>query len=390
MQTYDFDKKMNRRGTESIKWDGLSDFYGEENLLPFWVADMDFKSPPEVIEVAINKASFGVYGYPNTNEPAFNAFIEWQKNRHDLTLERRTLMCTPGVVTALSLAVQTFTAHGDGIVIQPPVYTPFFEVVELNDRQLLQNPLVFENDSWTMDFKGLEEIFMTQNPKMMILCNPHNPLGIVWSKETLEQLAALCKQYNVLLVSDEIHGDLIFKPNRFESLVGINAVDWSNAMVATAPSKTFNIAGLFYSIIMINDRNKRHAYKKAMEALHLTSQNVFNVLMAEAAYKKGAPWLEALLDYLEANADYLVSYLNEKLPEAVVIKPQGTYLAWINLKAFGLSSEDIMLRCKTAGIAVSNGKNFGVEGESCIRFNFGCPREQLKEGLEKLVTALKP
>lgn len=384
----DWDAIIERNNTHSVKWDGVEPYVGKPDLAPFWVADMDFLSPQLVIEGLTERARHGVYGYTMDNAGAENAFIQWAEKRYDLKVNRKWLVKSPGVVTAIGLAIQAFTQIGDGIVIQPPVYPPFAEMVKNNDRQLIKNPLIMKDQQAEMDLEGLENLFISHKPKMMILCNPHNPLGRVWEKEVLEKVLALCEAHEVLLFSDEIHCDLVFKGSKFTSALSLKEEPSPWVISAMAPSKTFNIAGLFYSLILIPDRGRRRQFRGVMNRLHLTAVNCFNELAAEKAYESGVEWLEELLPYLEENYKALRDFVAQKMPEVRVTKMQGTYLAWMDFRSWFDSGEALKtFMLEEAKVAVNDGRTFGDEGEGFIRFNFGCPRSQMLMGLERIFEA---
>lgn len=384
----DWDAMIERKNTHSIKWDGVEPFVGKPNLLPLWVADMDFLSPQGVVEGLTERAAHGVYGYTMDSPEAANAFIQWVDKRHQLKVDPKWLVKSPGVVTAIGLAIQAFTEVGDGIVIQPPVYPPFAEMVEHNDRRLIRNPLKMKDQQAEMDLEGLEDLLISHKPKMMILCNPHNPLGRVWEKEVLEKVLSLCEAHQVILFSDEIHCDLVFKGSKFTSILALREEPSPWMISAMAPSKTFNIAGLFYSLMLIPDRGRRRQLRKVMNRLHLTAVNCFNELAAERAYTDGEGWLEELLPYLEENYSVLCDFVAQKMPEVRVAKMQGTYLAWMDFSPWFNSGDALKtFMLEEAKVAVNDGRTFGQEGEGFIRFNFGCPRSQMLMGLEQIFEA---
>lgn len=383
-----WDETVERRNTYSIKWDAVNTFVGKAGLLPFWVADMDFLSPKSVIEGLTERAKHGVYGYTMDSEAAESAFLNWVLRRHQLKIHRKWLVKSPGVVTAIGLAIQAFTQEGDGIVIQPPVYPPFAEMVEINERRLIKNPLVMKDNQAEMDLVHLENLFIAEKPKMIIFCNPHNPLGRVWERETIEKMVQLCEAHEVLLFSDEIHCDLVFKGSVFTSALSVGETPSPWVISAMAPSKTFNIAGLFYSLILIPDRGRRKQFRNVMNRLHLYGINCFNELAAQKAYEEGEGWLEELLPYLEENYRLLCDFVAEKMPEVSVTKMQGTYLAWLDFRAWHKEGEALKtFMIEGANVAVNDGRTFGEEGEGYIRFNFGCPRHQMIQGLEQILEA---
>lgn len=383
--SFNWDQHTPRSGTHSIKWDATEAFIGKAGLRPFWVADMDFVSPPEVVKVLTDRGRHGVFGYTSDDPEALEAFAAWTKRRHRLEVDSKWIVRSPGVVTAIGLALQAFTQPGDGVVIQPPVYPQFAEMTQVNDRRLLNNPLRLIDGRAEMDFEHLEGLFAAEKPKMMILCNPHNPLGRVWPKADIQRVAKLCAAYEVFLFSDEIHSDLLFEGKTFHSALAVEGIPEKWIMSAMAPSKTFNIAGLFYSMILIPDEERRKAFKAVMDRLHLFPVNCFNEAAAKAAYQHGDEWLDDLMAYLEGNYHALRDYLEVHMPEIKVCQMEGTYLAWLDFRAWfdtGYGLKRFMI--DEAGLAVNDGRAFGAEGEGFIRFNFGCPRAEMLEALEQI------
>lgn len=383
-----WDQIVRRKDTHSIKWDAMGPFIGKSDLMPFWVADMDFKSPDSVVKALSNRAEHGVFGYTYDDSDALDAFASWCSQRHELKVLTEWIVRSPGVVTAIGLALQSFTNEGDGIVIQPPVYPQFAEMITVNDRKILNNPLKIVDDFAEMDLVHLEELFKAERPKMMIFCNPHNPVGRVWPRETVQAVVNLCIAYEVYLFSDEIHCDLLFSGKKFHSALDAEGGESRWVMAAMAPSKTFNIAGLFYSMILIPDEEQRKTFKKVMDRLHLFPVNCFNETAAKAAYSGGEQWLDDLLVYLEGNYQCLSEILAEKMPEVRLCKMEGTYLAWLDFREWfhkGYPLKRFMI--DQAGVAVNDGRAFGSEGEGFVRFNFGCPRAVMLEGLGKIYEA---
>lgn len=383
-----WDTIIERRNSHAIKWDAMENFIGKADLKPFWVADMDFKSPPEVIEALENRAKHGVFGYTYEDPEAIETFGTWVARRHKLKISSDWVMRSPGVVTGIGLAIQAFTKPGDGVVIQPPVYAPFSEMTLANERRLILNPIEIVDDYAQMNLVHLEQLFKEEQPKMMIFCNPHNPLGRVWDQETVQKLVALCIAYEVFLFSDEIHSDLLFKNINFHSAMSVLGGDSQWVMSAMAPSKTFNIAGLSYSLLIIPNEERRKTLKKVMDQLHLSVVNCFNEGAAKVAYSSGEAWLDSLMPYLEENYRCLCEFVAKKMPEVRICKMEGTYLAWLDFRAWyenGHALKQFMIH--EAGVALSDGRAFGAEGKGFVRFNFGCPRAVMLDGLESILAA---
>ena len=381
---------IQRNGTNSIKWDAMETFIGKKDLLPYWVADMDFLSPEPVIKALEQRAQHGVFGYTSDDRGALEAFTNWVQKRHGLAVEPSWIVKTPGIVTAIGLALQAFTAPGDGVVIQPPVYPQFSEMTQVNGRKLLNNPLLLVEGRYEIDFEHLESLFKLEKPKMMIFCNPHNPVGRVWEESVVARLVKLCAAHQVFLFSDEIHSDMTFKNNPFHSALKHDGADSEWLMAAMAPSKTFNIAGLFYSMIIIPDETRRKAFQGVIDRLHLFPVNCFNETAAKAAYSEGEAWLNGLMAYLEDNYACLKTFIAEKMPEVKLCEMQGTYLAWLDFRAYfenGYALKRFMI--DQAGVAVNDGRAFGAEGDGFVRFNFGCPRTVMLTGLTQIEEAMR-
>lgn len=389
MNSSRFDTVIERHNTASWKWDKTNKVFGTSDILPMWIADMDFAAPPEVVEVVKQKADHGIYGYATFTDSFYQSITGWMKRRHNWEIEEDWISITPGVVPAISIAVQAFTEPGDGIIIQTPVYPPFFRCVKANKRQLVENPLRFEDGRYVMDFDDLESK-LSPSVKMMILCSPHNPVGRVWSEADLTRLAELCLKHNVLLLSDEIHGDLVFKGHRHIPLAMLGPEIAANTVTFTAPSKTFNLAGLYTSATIISNPQLRKKFNALLEVLSVGEGNVFGIAACEAAYNGGEPWLEELLPYLEANADYLEHFIKSKIPQVKMTKPECTYLAWLDFSSLGMDGPELRnFLIHQAKVGLNDGITFGKEGAGFARLNFGCPRALLEEGLQRIKKAIK-
>lgn len=385
----EFEKPVNRRGTNSYKWDNLEALFGENDLLPLWVADMDFPSPPAVIEAIRKRAAQGIYGYTIYDEEYTEAVRGWFQQRFDWTIKEEWLVNCPGVVTALSIAVETFTEPGDKIIIQPPVYYPFFEVIAANGREIVKNPLEYRGNSYFIDYGHLETK-MQEGAKMLLLCSPHNPGGRVWSREELLRLGELCLKYRVLLISDEIHCDLIYPGYRQIPIASLSAELAASTITCLAPSKTFNIPGIQASFVVIPDSAKRNRFFQRLHALNLTMPNFFVPDAVKACYKYGEEWLKRVMRYVEANKDFALEYFAENMPCLKPMIPGATYLLWVDCKELGLTTDQLKEKMyKIARVAFSEGTAFGEEGEGFIRINLACPRSILQEALERFAQAIK-
>ncbi len=381
---YNFDEEIGRIGTNSIKWDFTDKFLGVKNILPMWVADMDFKAPEPVISAIKRRARHGIYGYTGRSDSYYDAIINWVKIRHNWEISRRWLTDSPGIVAGLALSILTFTKPGDKIVIQPPVYTPFFDIVRENGRQLVLNNLKLENGRYKMDFDDLKNK-IDSGTKMLILCSPHNPVGRVWTEEELFTLGDICDKNDIVILSDEIHSDIVYSGHKHIPIASISPDMAARTITFIAPSKTFNIAGLLNSAVIIPNEKLYNDYVNKMHAMGLHLGNLFGIEATEACYRHGEGWLEELIIYLEDNLSYLIDYFNKNIKNVKIIIPEGTYLVWLDFRATGYSADKVnkLLREK-ARIGLNDGRVFGPGGEGFERINIGCPRSMLKEGLERI------
>ena len=386
---YNFDQVVNRKGSNSVKWDNLKEVYGTEDILPMWIADMDFKAPDEVIEALQVKLDHGVFGYNVKSDSLYNSIINWVKNRYNWNIKKEWISFTPGVVTALNIAVKEFAKEGEKIVIQPPVYPPFFRVLENNNVEANLNPLIHRGDKFVMDYDSLEKS-IDDKTKAIILCNPHNPVGRVWTKEELSKLGEICLKKNIIIISDEIHGDLTYKDYKTTPMASVSNEIAQNTITFMAPSKTFNIAGLATSIAIIPNEKIREVFERGVEKLEIGKVTTFGSTALEAAYTNGGPWLEAVMEYIEDNADYAIEYINKNIPEIKVKKPEGTYLLWLDFKALNKTYEEIHNALVNVGkVALNDGFTYGDEGNGFFRINIACARSILEEGLERVNKAVQ-
>ncbi|MBP2636097.1 MAG: patB 3 [Firmicutes bacterium] len=383
-----FDTIISRQHSGSTKWDDAPALFGSSDVLPFWVADMDFSSPPAVTEALAARVEHGIFGYPSPHSYSYDAIVAWLEKRHNWNTNPSWMVSTPGVVTALTLAVQTFTKPGDKVIIQPPVYPPFFSSIQNQNRLVLENPLVYENGSYHIDFDDLAS--KAKEAKLLILCSPHNPVGRVWSRSELTQLLKICTENNILVVADEIHGDLVYTGHQYIPLGSLDATSKDQIISLTAPSKTFNTAGLYTSIAIIPNDKLRSQFSRVVQQLGINKSNVFGITALEAAYRHGAPWLDELLVYLEGNADFLTDFIATNIPAIKVDKPQGTYLAWLDCRNLKLSQKELSkFFAQQAKVGLNDGATFGSQGNGFMRLNFGCPRPLLAEGLNRIAQAVK-
>jgi cystathionine beta-lyase len=386
---YDFDKIIDRSHTHSFKW-GLCEKKMGSNGLPMWVADMDFEAPREVTDALVRRSEHGIFGYTLRPESYDAALINWLKKRHNWDIKREWILTTPGVLPAVSIALLAFTCPGDSVVIQSPVYHPFKPLIQGNGRKVIENQLKLVNGKYGMDFEALEHILANDKQiKLMILCSPHNPVGRVWEKAELERLADICIKHNILILADEIHSDLIMNGHTHTPLAGISQEIAGQVITCTSASKTFNLAGLACANIIISDKTLYDKFKNMSDNLQISLPNLFGIAATEAAYTYGQEWLERLLVYLNANYEFMVDYLKTVVPQINVTPLEGTYLAWLDFRKFGL--DDIRLDTllqNQAGVWLNSGPSFGSGGLGFQRLNIACPRKILQEGLSRIAVAV--
>jgi cystathionine beta-lyase len=399
---YDFDREICRTSTNSTKWEffmeGHEPVYwertdpslGDERVLPMWVADMDFPAPQPVVDALVERARHGIYGYTGRTDAYYQALVDWMRRRQGWQVDPEWMCSTPGVVSALNLLVRTFILPGEKVLIQPPVYHPFFYAIQNNGAQLVTNPLIYQNGGYGMDFADLEDKVRDPELKMAILCSPHNPVGRVWTREELVRFGQACLENNVLVVADEIHADLILRGHTFTPFAGISQDFVQHSVVCTAPSKTFNLAGLHTSNIIIPNGDLRARFQQTLRATGLGGAGVFGVVALEAAYNHGEEWLEQVLDYIQGNLDYLEEYLARHIPRIRLVRTQGTYLAWLDCRGLGLDKEALeRLMFEEARVYLDQGFLFGPEGEGFERLNLACPRSILVEALKRIKNAIQ-
>lgn len=385
----DFDTVVDRRNTNCLKYD-FAVYRGKpENVLPLWVADMDFKVSSYIEDAIINQARHGIYGYSEVAEEYFQVLKNWNYKHYNWNIERKWLVKTPGIVFALALAVKAFSKKGESVLIQQPVYYPFSEVILDNERNLVDNTLVLQEDgSYKIDFEDFERKIVENNVKLYFLCNPHNPVGRVWTKEELTALGDICLKHKVIVVSDEIHADFDYT-GRHIVFADLKEEYKDISITCMAPSKTFNIAGLQLSNIFIPNRELKQRFKKEIAAAGYSQLNAVGLVAAKAAYENGEEWYQAMLSYVKDNIEYTRKYLEENLPVLKMTKPEGTYLVWIDFKGLGLSDEELEdLIINKAGLWLDSGLVFGKAGKGFQRINVACPRKTLQLALDKLKSSI--
>lgn len=389
MSNYNFDQIIDRRGSRAMKIDRLEAMFGRTDLTSMWIADMDFAVCPEIIDALKDRMNHPIYGYSCPSPQYWQSILDWLRNRHDFDVAQEELTFVPGVVRGISYAVNYFTQKGDKIIIQPPVYHPFKMVVEGNERIVLNNPLKMTDVDYEMDFQHLEHLMKTENPRMMILCNPHNPAGVQWSVETLKRLASLCRQYGVKVVSDEIHGDLMLYGKKHYSFATVSDDAAAVSITLGAPSKTFNIPGLVSSWYVVKNPELREPFYKWLSSNEFNSSTFVATIATEAAYTHGAKWLKEATAYIEKNIELVEDFCLKNIPGVKPMRPQASFLVWLDCRALGLSQNELVdLFVNKAGLALNDGTMFGKEGAGFMRLNVGCPKSVLVTALEKLAKAI--
>lgn len=393
MSKYNFDKVVDRIDTDSVKWDFRTNCSpkAQKDGLPLWIADMDFECADPIIKALHHRVDHKIFGYSSNNsDKYFDAFCNWYKIRFDWDIDRKSVVFSPGVVPAIALLVRVLTKPSEGVIIQKPVYYPFTNKIENNDRKVINNSLIYEDGTYKMDYEDLDKKASDPNNKVLILCSPHNPVGRVWSEEELKRVVEICKKHDVWIVADEIHSDLIRKGVKHTPLQLLCSDYKDKIVTCVAPSKSFNLAGMQLSNIIINNAELRKRYKHEIVATGgVSSPNPFAIVSAIAAYNESEDWLDELNDYLDKNVEFIKEFLLNNIPKAKLIYPEGTYLVWIDLNAFGLNEIDLEdLMFKKANVLLDEGYIFGKEGIGFERINAACPRSILKECLERIKKAL--
>ena len=391
MAKYNFDLCIDRHGTQCKKIEVLKQDYGRDDLLPLWIADMDFAVCPEITQALVRRlADHPIYGYTCTYDAYWQSIIDWQRRRNGFDFTRDEVTFVAGIVTGLGLAVNFFTRPGDKIVIQQPVYHPFKDVIAGNGRVMVDNPLLPDQAGlYRMDLEGLERIFEHEHPRMLVLCNPHNPAGIAWPVDVLRQVARLAHKHGVIIFSDEIFGDLMLYGHKHTPMATVSDEAAAVTVTCGAPSKTFNIAGLKSSWCVVKNPELRQPFFRWIETNELCNANMTSIIATEAAYRHGEQWLEECLRYIEGNIDLIVQYCRQHLPGIVAVKPQAGFLLWLDCTGLGLEHEQVVdLFVNKARLALNEGSMFGPAGRCHMRLNVGTPRAVIQQALQRLHAAL--
>ncbi|MGJ9457473.1 MalY/PatB family protein [Oceanobacillus sp. CF4.6] len=385
-----FDEIYDRRNTRSVKWDLLQEVFQSDDVLPMWVADMDFKAPDEVNDALVKRAQHGIYGYTVIDDDVSDSILNWLQKRHQWKIDKSWLSYSPGVVTSLHMAVQAFTEPKDKILIQTPVYTPFYSVITEHNREVVKNKLVHSNNYYAIDFEDFEKK-LKDNVKAFILCSPHNPVGRVWKKEELAEMARLCLKYDVMIFSDEIHSDLVFPGEHHIPIASLSEEVADQTITCMAPSKTFNLAGLDASYVITTNKERRKKLDTTFskQGFHNMLNTMGNTAL-EAAYTHGEPWLDELVALLENHTNYVTEMFAKHAPQLKVNKTEGTYLLWVDCTDLEMDSKELKkFMIEKARVGLNAGVDYGEDGEQFMRINIACPRATLEEGVKRIVDAVK-
>ncbi len=378
--TYDFDELINRRGTNSLKWDSAAD----PDVLPLWVADMDFRTAQPVIDALRRRVEHGIFGYTHVPDAFYESIIRWFARRHGWTMRREWMLYTSGVVPALSAVIKALTAPGDKVLVQTPVYNCFFSSIRNNGCTVEESPLIYENQTYRMDFDDLERRAADPRVKVMLLCNPHNPAGRVWTRDELARLGDICLRHGVTVVADEIHCELVMPGHAYTPYASVSEAMRHGSVTCLSPTKSFNMAGLQIAAIVSDDADVRRRIDRAININEVCDVNPFGIEATIAAYDEGEPWLLQLLDYLKGNYDFMCDYCREHLPEFPLTELEGTYLVWMDCHVLGLPSEELEERLvDESRLWLNAGTMYGAAGEGFMRWNIACPRARLAEALKR-------
>lgn len=382
---YDFDKKIDRSDNNAVKWEEINKQETEDNLLPMWVADMDFETAPEILKAMQEKLDQKIFGYTNRPISYYESAVKWSKEIHNFDIETDKLEHSVGVIPSISILIRLFTNPEDKIIIQTPVYPPFFNVVKNNNRTLLINELIEENNTYKIDFEDFEEKAKDEKTKFFILCNPHNPVGRVWEKEELKRLADICIRHKVRIISDDIWRDIVYKDHKYLPISSVSKEAHDITIVCFSATKTFNLAGLQGSFVYFPLKEEQKKFNRELGVLDIKRNTPFNLVAIETAFEKGENWYKELLNYLEKNIDFMEEYIKENIPEVTFNRPEGTYLVWLNFRKLNISKEELEKLIRNKGqLVLNSGYSFSETCGHFQRINIACPRYLLKEGLDRL------
>jgi cystathionine beta-lyase len=385
---WNFDEPAGREGTDCIKYDRREETFGVKDIIPMWVADMDFNTPDFVVESLQKRLEHQIYGYSFRSSEYFQSMISWIKTRHNWTVEKEWISFSPGIVPALNFCTLAFTQAGDNIIVQPPVYFPFFSAAESHGRNLIYNRLTESEGKWDMDYNSLIA-GIDSKTKMIIISNPHNPVGRVWTPEELNNLADICLKNNILIISDEIHCDLVLPGFTHTPMASLSEKIAENTVTLIAPSKTFNLAGLSTSSVIIKNPVLRKSFNRIVDNLHVGNGNIFGNTASIAAYTNGHKWLDALLDYIDNNIEFVKDYCGKMIPEIIPVQPEATYMIWLDCRRFGMSGKDLQnFFVHKAGVGMNEGSTFGPGGEGFMRMNLGTTHQTVMKAMEQIERAV--
>ncbi|MEZ5147085.1 MAG: PatB family C-S lyase [Bacteroidales bacterium] len=386
---YNFDEIIDRTGTSCVKWDIREMFFKKQDVLPMWVADMDFKTPDFIVDAVKQRAEHPVYGYTIRPESYYTSLINWIDKKHRWKIDKDWVIFSPGIVPAVNMAVMAYTKPGDKIIVQPPVYFPFFGAVKDNGRQLVNNQLKLNNGRYDMDFEDLEKQIDSRT-RMVIISNPHNPGGSAWTKEELTRLGEICIKHNLILISDEIHSDLAIPPNKHTVAANLSKEIAGVTVTMMAPSKTFNLAGMASSSVIISNEKLRNDFQIMLDRVHVGMGNLFGMVASEAAYTHGEEWLNQMLIYVKGNIDFMEEYISKNIPKVKMIRPEATYMVWLDFRELAMDNDTLkQFIIEKAGLGLNDGPVFGPGGEGFQRINLACPRAYVEEAMNRLENAIK-
>lgn len=388
---YNFDKTVNRINNNSAKWNEMEKNFGKDDLLPMWIADMDFETAPEILEEMKNKLDQKIFGYVSRPDSYYQSAIDWSKKRYNYDIEPASIVHSPGVIPTISILLKNFAKDTDKIMIQTPVYPPFAGTVKNSNKTLVENKLIQdENGNWKIDFKDFEDKAKDENLKWFILCNPHNPVGRVWKKEELKKIADICLKYDVRVISDEIWRDLVYKGHEFTAFASLSKEVENITITCFSATKTFNLAGLQASFAVFPRKDELDLFDSKLGALDIKRNNPFSLVAMEAAFNKGEEWLNELVEYLEGNVNFVIDYVEKNIPKVKIVKPEGTYLVWFDFRELNLSNEEISKALiKEGKVALNNGTSFGDVGSEFFRMNIACPRYMVQDAIKRVDKAVK-
>jgi len=378
MIKYNFDHIIPRENTNCVKYDFRDGYFGNPDVLPMWVADMDFETPDFIVDAIRKRAAHPIYGYSLMSDAYHQSIIDWVEKRHAWKIEREWISFSPGIVPAINFAIKSFTKKGEGVIVQPPVYFPFFEAIKSNKRSVVENPLLLKDQSYHIDFNDLEE--KAKKARMLLLSNPHNPVGRCFTREELLNIGEICVRNKLIIIADEIHNDLILPGYQHIPMASVSDEIADITVTCVAPSKTFNIAGLVTSSVIISNKALRKRFQKTLHQLHIFRGNLFGYEASTAGYKHGATWVDQLMQYIQGNFDFLSDFLSAELPQLNLIKAEATYLAWIDFRETGLTDKQLKEKLIfEAGLGLSPGPIFGTGGQGFQRMNLAVPKQLVEQ-----------